>query len=125
MIRPLLILAIFFTVAFTSWAAPWHLSVENATKTELRDVSVSWDKHKITFGILGYNTGYRVKAEHLFVSDAVGGRVPTNAVIRYTTTDKRKHDVTVAVPKAVVVGRRETLVFSISDDEKISVRKDE
>ena len=105
-------------------AAEWHLSLENATKMELTDVSVSWEKHKITAGILGYNPGFRVHKTHLFVSDVVGRRVPTNAVVRYTTPDKMKHEVKVDVPKTVVIGSKETLVFAIADDEKVSVRKD-
>ena len=109
----------------TTAAAPWDLSAENATKAQISDVSVSWDKHKITFGILGYSTKLGgSKSTHLFVSDVVGSRVPTNAIVQYTTNDKKAHRVSVSIPKTVVIGSNDNLVFSIADDEKISVRKD-
>lgn len=96
----------------------WDLTVDNATPEKMTDVSIGWDKHKITFGILGARGG----KTHLYVSDVVGGRVPTNAVVQYTTMDMKWHKVSVDVPKTIMEGEKECLIFSIGEGEKVSVR---
>lgn len=100
------------------------MSVENATKAELSDVTVSCAQHRITFGVVSYDNLRRVQKTHMFASNVVGNEVPAKAAVRYTTPDKKKHEVIVAIPGNIAIGSKDTLMFSIGDDEKVSVRKD-
>lgn len=120
MIRRLSIVVTLLLIVLTSFAAEWHLSVENATKSELSDVTVGFGKHKVLNGYVGPSS----RATTLFVSDNLGGRMPTNAVVRYTSTDKKRHQVSVAIPKSVQSAAGKILVISIGDDEKITVTKE-